>query len=115
MESLHTHLHIALPGGEPHFADQNVVQFDPAVPGNRDPLRVVASRRSFQHHLPAAVGAAPGGSLNTPRSSDFHRCMRLGPAPEFGLGILLQHHIVADDLRKCDLRGGGPCRGKRNG
>ena len=115
VESQNAHLHIALAGGKPDFADQNVVQLDLAVAGNRDALRLVTARRGLQHHLPAAVVTALRSHPGAPRGIDLHRRMRIGPAPKFHIRILLQHHIVADNLRKGDLRGGGPCRGKGGG
>ena len=63
---------------------------------------------------PTAVGIASHGAFGTPRGLDPHRGPGIGPAPEAALGILLEHHVAADDLGQFDLGRGTPCGGKAN-
>lgn len=106
------HIHIALAAAKPHFADQHVVQYPLVAARNGDPLRFVTAGGGFQRHLPAALAVALCRRLCTPRGLDLHRCMRVGPPPEFHVGILLQHHVAADGIGKGDLCRNAPHRGK---
>ena len=113
-ETAERHLHIALSSGEPHFADQHAVECHAVAAGERNPLRFVTSGRRPDRCAPAAVGIAIHSRLSAPRSLDRHRGMRFGPAPQPDLGILLKHHIVADDLGQSDFSRGAPYGRKRD-
>lgn len=106
------HIHIALAAAKPHFADQHVVQYPLVAARNGDPLRFVTAGRGFQRHLPTALAVALCRRLCAPRGCDLHRRMRIGPAPEFHIRILLQHHVAADGIGKGDLRRNAPRRRK---
>ena len=106
------HVHIALTAAKPHLADQHVVQHPLVATRNGDPLRLVTTGGSFQRHLPAAFPVAFRRGFRAPRGHDFHRRMRIGPAPKFHIRILLQHHVAADGIGKGDLRRNAPRRRK---
>ena len=114
LKSFHRHLHIALPAGEPDFADQYVVEYDPLAACDRYLLRLITAGRGVHPRRPTAVGIASHGAFGTPRGLDPHRGTGIGPAPEAALGILLEHHVAADDLGQFDLGRGTPCGGKAN-
>ena len=107
-ETAERHLHIALPSGEPHFADQHAVERHAVAAGEGNPLRLVTSGRRPDRYGPATVGVAFHGGSGAPRGLDFHRGMRLSPAPQPDLGILLKHHVVADDFGQPDFSRGAP-------
>lgn len=114
IEPAERHLHIALPAGEPDFADQYVVEHDPIAAYDRHLLRLITAGRGVHPRRPTAVGIASHGAFGTPRGFDPHRGPGIGPAPEAALGILLEHHVAADDLGQFDLGRGTPCGGKAN-
>ena len=107
-EAAERHLHIALPSGEPHFADQHTVERHAVAAGEGNPLRLVTSGRRPDRYDPAAFGVTFHGGSGAPRGLDFHRGIRLGPAPQPDLGILLKHHVVADDFGQPDFSRGAP-------
>ena len=76
--------------------------------GEGNPLRLVTSGRRPDRYDPAAFGVTFHGGSGAPRGLDFHRGIRLGPAPQPDLGILLKHHVVADDFGQPDFSRGAP-------
>ena len=103
-ETAHGHLHVRLPGAEPHLADQYVAERQRLTVAQLD--RVGASGLRGGHGgLPAAVAAGGGcHGLRAPRGADGDFLSGSGFAPELRFGLLLEHHVVAEDAGQDDFR-----------
>jgi len=104
VESAHGHLHVRLPGAEPHLADQDVAERQRLAVAQLDRIGTSGSR-GRHGDLPAAVLADGGGhGLRAPRGADGDFLSGSGLAPELRFGLLLEHHVVAENAGQDDFR-----------
>ena len=98
VEAPERHLHVALAAAQPHFADQHVAEHDLLATGaDRDRLLLVASGGGGHLHRPGAVPVRLGGiAAAVPGRAYGNAGAGVGPAPEPGLRLLLQDHVLTD-------------------
>ena len=94
----HVETHIRLPGSQPDFAHQHVVNRDRITALHRHVHRSPDGQR-LKHREPFAI--RPGGDRNL-FSAQHHRdsFARVGPAPNPYRDSLLQQHMVGDERRQ---------------
>ena len=90
-------LHVRLPGGEPHVADQHVIENDAVGSGNGELVRA-AGLLGRQVQAPVADTVGLGGSGRAlQRSLDL--LAGVGPSPQVNGTPALQDHVAAQNLR----------------
>ena len=102
-ETFHRHLHVRLSRADPHLAGEDIAdgQGFPIVKGDAE--RFVGGLGRVNLDQPTATPVGPGGNgLAAPRGCHFHVPARLGPPPETDIRLLLEHHVVTDDVRQPD-------------
>ena len=103
-ETLDGHLHVRLSGTYPHLSSDNIVDGQRLTVVEGDAQRLVTGLWRLDFHEPLAVLAglrcyclvAPGGCY----LNGLAWCC---PSPETGISLLLEHHVVADDMRQSYL------------
>ena len=104
---IHRPPHVGLPPANPNLAQEHVLELDrlpPARDGHGVGLAVGFAGR--EHHLPAPglVGLALRGLAE---EGDGDRCIRIRIPKHRDRQLLLDDHVVAEDLGRPDLGGGG--------
>ena len=109
--------HIGVPGGQPHFAYQHLVERDDGVGGaDGDGAQLVAAGRRDDEGLPDAVGARGAGAGIVPVGLHADAGAGRGATADDGLRVLLQNHVVGKQLRHFEVGAAGTAaRGKRGG
>ena len=103
-ESVYRHLHVRLSGAEPHLADQHVAERQPLAVAQFDRVGT-SGLRGGHGGTPAAVFADVGrNALRAPRGADRDLLAGRGLAPELRFGLLLEHHVVAENAGQDDFR-----------
>ena len=95
------HLHVALPGAEPDFADKDVAYFYLFADGSfdRQGLRFESLRERSEPHHPGTVFVS--GRFNSlVLENDGHLGARFRETPDGDRLSLLQDHVVADYFRQ---------------
>ena len=99
----HRHLHVRLPGADPHFADHHVLQRNGIAVADTDRIRTAGSRSgNFQQPLAVGVGLRRIFAA-VPRGRDRHLFRRRSLPPQVHLALPLEHHVAADQRRQLDL------------
>ena len=104
LEAPDRHFHVRLAGGEPDFADEDVLQGDFLAVADGDLVRA-AGRRGSDADQPLSglrIGRRPDGLL-VPGGLDRYFPAGLRLSPEGGVGLLLEDHVVSDDGRQRNL------------
>ena len=98
-EALDGHLHVRLSCADPYLTCYDILdgQRLAIVKGNRQRLVAGLGRLDFHQPFPLLVNFRADG-LFTPGSAYFHRLSRLCPSPEAGIRLLLQYHVVANQM-----------------
>jgi hypothetical protein len=101
---VYRHLHVRLSGAEPHLADQHVAERQPLAVAQFDRVGT-SGLRGGHGGPPAAVFADVGrNALRAPRGADRDLLAGRGLAPELRFGLLLEHHVVAENAGQDDFR-----------
>ena len=91
-------LHVRLAGGNPHIADENVVQVDVRSPAVDHHFVRSARFHCRQRHSPRAV-RTNHRAFHASVKCGRHLGARRPPAPHRYAYVALQHHAVAKDPR----------------
>ena len=109
-ETVERHFHVRLPRSKPHLADEHAREHH--LVGrllavgflNDKRVLVVGSGRRAHREQPPAVAVGTGRELVArPADGCGNRRLRCSLAPQAGVGLLLQHHVVAKDFRQLNL------------
>ena len=95
----HGDFHVALPRSQPDLSYHHIVDYHGIVAGDGDGVWT-AKFFGGDAGFPFAIGIGLGDSLRTPRAFDGDFFARRRPAPYRAGALLLQHHVVAKDVRK---------------
>ena len=102
-QALDRHLHVRLPGANPHFADHHVLQRNGIAIADTDRIRTAGSGSgNFQQPLAVGVGLRRIFAA-VPRGRDRHLFRRRSLPPQVHLALPLEHHVAADQRRQFDL------------
>ena len=96
------HLHIRLPGADPHFTNEYIRERQLVRAGNRHHMRASCLHRR-QHRDPLSALIRLGFPF---LRSDLDRHLLLGtrPSPHHDRSVPLQHHVVAEHVRNPYVR-----------
>ena len=111
------HLHVGLAGAEPDFADQDIVDRQFLSVGNDDVVGTACGRGGDAGKPFARFGIGLDGDLGPgPAGTDGDFLAGSRRAPEGGVGLLLQDHVVTEEVGQLHLGGSGSAQqGERKG
>ena len=113
IEAPEGHFHVRLPGAEPDLADEDVAECHRLAVINGERIRAAGAGRLQQRVPVSFVVRMCGVCPCVPRSGDFYPDTRLGPSPDAGLAVALEHHAAADNRGQAYPARPGLCEAER--
>jgi len=100
----HRHFHVALSGTYPHLADEHIVDDGAVAVVESDGVGGVCGMRRADADHPFAV-VTGGGAIGAvvPRGGHGNGFAPLVPPPKTSLRLLLQHHVVGNEMVQSNL------------
>jgi len=95
--------HVALSAANPHLSDHHIFQND--LIGSLDAYAVGSTRFRCPNGDFPSTSAVGGGFMGSgiPSGVDFNFFSRTPPPPQLNIGLLLKHHVTAQDIGQTDL------------